>query len=45
MAIGAGLDAAILDVLDTQMMEEMIAAEVLLNRAVYCDDFVKAYLS
>ncbi len=43
MALAAGLDAAILDVLDTQMMDAMIAAEVLMNRAVYADDFIKAY--
>ena len=43
MALAAGLDAAILDVQDAEMMEAMIAAEVLLNRAVYADDFVKAY--
>jgi len=45
MALAAGLDAAILDVTDTEMMDAMIAAEVLLNRAVYCDDFLKAYRS
>jgi len=45
MALAAGLDAAILDVLDTGMMDAMITAEVLLNRAVYCDDFLKAYRS
>jgi 5-methyltetrahydrofolate corrinoid/iron sulfur protein methyltransferase len=43
MALGVGLDAAILDVQDAEMMEAMIAAEVLLNHAVYADDFVKAY--
>jgi 5-methyltetrahydrofolate corrinoid/iron sulfur protein methyltransferase len=45
MALAAGLDAAILDVHDTEMMDAMIAAELLLNRAVYCDDFLKAYRS
>jgi len=43
MALAAGLDAAILDVQDMEMMEAMIAAEVLMNHAVYADDFVKAY--
>lgn len=43
MALAAGLDAAIVDVLDTELMDAMITAEVLLNRAVYCDDFLKAY--
>ena len=45
MTLAAGLDAAILDVLDSEMMDAMIAAELLLNRAVYCDDFLKAYRS
>ncbi len=43
MALAAGLDAAILDVLDTELMDAMIASEVLLNKAVYADDFLKAY--
>ena len=43
MALAAGMDAAIVDVLDTDLMDAMIAAEVLLNRAVYADDFLKAY--
>ena len=43
MGLAAGLDAAIVDVLDTELMEAMIASEVLLNRAVYADDFLKAY--
>jgi 5-methyltetrahydrofolate corrinoid/iron sulfur protein methyltransferase len=45
MALAAGLDGAILDVLDSAMMDAMITAELLLNRAVYCDDFLKAYRS
>ncbi len=45
MAIAEGLDAAIADVLDTELMDAMITAELLLNRAVYCDDFLKAYRS
>ncbi len=45
MALAHGLDAAIVDVTDRELMEAMIAAEVLMNRAVYCDDFVSAYLA
>ena len=40
---GGRVMAAIVDVLDTELMDSMIAAEVLLNRAVYADDFLKAY--
>ena len=43
MAVANGLDAAILDPLDDELMEVVITAEVLLNRNVYCDDFIKAY--
>jgi 5-methyltetrahydrofolate corrinoid/iron sulfur protein methyltransferase len=43
MAIGAGLDAAILDPLDTDLMDAMIAGEMLMNRAIYSDSFLKAY--
>jgi len=45
MALAAGLDAAIVDVLDDALMDAMITAELLMNRAVYCDDFLKAYRS
>lgn len=43
MAVGAGLDAAILDPLDTELMDAMITAEMLMNRAIYSDSFLKAY--
>jgi len=42
MAIAAGLDAAILDVLDTDLMDAAITAEMLLNRQIYSDLFLKA---
>ncbi len=45
MALTAGLDAAIVDVLDSEMMDAMITSELLLNQAVYCDDFLRAYRS
>jgi 5-methyltetrahydrofolate corrinoid/iron sulfur protein methyltransferase len=45
MALCAGLDAAIVDVLDAELMDAMITAELLMNRAVYCDDFLRAYRS
>jgi len=43
MALANGLDAAIMDPFDTAMMDAMIAAELLLNKQIYCDDFLKAY--
>jgi 5-methyltetrahydrofolate corrinoid/iron sulfur protein methyltransferase len=43
MALAYGLDAAIMDPMDTELMDAMITAELLLNRNVYCTDFLKAY--
>ena len=43
MALAAGLDAAIVECLDEELMDAMITAELLLNRQVYSDDFLKAY--
>ena len=43
MAISAGLDAAIADPFDKELMDAMITAEMLLNKTIYCDDFLKAY--
>ncbi|MBE0466717.1 MAG: dihydropteroate synthase [Candidatus Desulforudis sp.] len=43
MAMAAGLDAAILDVEDQALLEAAAAANVLLNREVYCDSFVKTF--
>jgi len=45
MALAAGLDAAILDVLDSDLIDAMITSELLMDQAVYCDDFLKAYRS
>ena len=43
MAIQAGLDASIHDPLDEELMNAMITAEVLLNKAIYSDSYLKAY--
>ena len=45
MGILNGLDAAIVDVCDTELMNAAITAELLLNKQVYSDDFIKAYMS
>ncbi len=45
MAIGAGLNAAIMNVLDEELMKAVITAEVLMEKQLYCDDYVTAYLS
>jgi 5-methyltetrahydrofolate corrinoid/iron sulfur protein methyltransferase len=43
MAQGCGLDAAILDPLDEALMESLITGEVILNKSIFCDDFMAAY--
>jgi len=43
MAIAHGLDAAVMDPLDTEMMDAMITAELLLNKHLYCDSYLEAY--
>jgi len=43
MAQSFGLDAAILDPLDKELMDSMITAELALNRQIYCDSYLDAY--
>jgi len=42
MAAGVGLDSAIVDVLDTDLMDAWVTAEMLLNKQIYSDSFLKA---
>jgi 5-methyltetrahydrofolate corrinoid/iron sulfur protein methyltransferase len=42
MAISSGLDSAILDPLDKDLMDAMITAELALNKHIYCDSFLEA---
>jgi len=43
MCLAAGLDSAIVDPLDTDLMDAVITADLLMNRSVYCDDFLRAH--
>jgi len=43
MAIAKGLDGAIINPLDKQMMATVIAAEALRGRDAYCQNYLKAY--
>lgn len=43
MAVASGLDAAILDPLDKDLMDAAITAELILNKHIYCDSFLEAY--
>lgn len=43
MGIALGLDAAILDPTDTDLMDAAITAELILNKQIYCDSYLEAY--
>ncbi len=43
MAQGNGLDAAILDPLDRELMDAAITADLILNQQIYCDKYLEAY--
>ncbi|MFH1782372.1 MAG: dihydropteroate synthase [Candidatus Omnitrophota bacterium] len=43
MAIGAGLDGAIMDAEDKDLMDAAITAELLMEKQLYCDSFLNAY--
>lgn len=43
MALFCGLDAAILDPQDNELMDALISAELVLNKHIYCDSFLDAY--
>ena len=45
MCMAMGLDAAIMDPFDKEMMDAMITAELLLNKQIYSDSFLTAYRS
>ena len=45
MAIQNGLDAAIMDANDKEMIDALATAELLLNKTIYSDSFLKAYIS
>jgi len=44
MAVSYGMDSAIADVLDTRLMNVLATAEMLMNKQIYSDSFLKAYL-
>jgi len=43
MAIANGLSAAIMDPLDTDLVDAVITAELILDKNIYCDSFLDAY--
>ena len=45
MALSHGCDAAIMEVLDQDMMNVVATAEMLMNKQIYSDSFLKAYQS
>lgn len=43
MAICAGLDSAIIDVCDSALVDTIATADILLNKAIYCDSYIKVF--
>lgn len=43
LALAAGLDAALLDPMNAQMMQEYVAAEMVLGRDPFCRQYTQAY--
>lgn len=43
MCMARGLDSAILDPLDKELVDALITAELLLNKQLYCDSYLEAY--
>jgi len=43
MAVASGLDSAILDPKDEELMDTLITAELILNKNIYCDSYLEAY--
>lgn len=43
MAMACGLDAAILDVNDKELLDAAATAKILLNQEVYCDSYLKVF--
>ena len=43
MAVSRGMDSAIVDVLDTDLMNALATAEMLMNKQIYSDSFLKVY--
>ena len=45
IAVSHGLDSAIVDVLDEKLMNTLATAEMLMNKQIYSDSFLKVYAS
>jgi 5-methyltetrahydrofolate corrinoid/iron sulfur protein methyltransferase len=43
MAAAYGLDGAILDPLDKELMDAAITSDLILNKQIYCDSYLDAY--
>ena len=43
MAVSHGLDSAIVDVLDEELMNALATSEMLMNKQIYSDSFLKVY--
>ncbi|MBA7650684.1 5-methyltetrahydrofolate:corrinoid/iron-sulfur protein co-methyltransferase [subsurface metagenome] len=45
MLIANGLDAVILDVMDEEMVNSILTAELVMNKSIYADSYIEAFRS
>jgi len=45
MLIANGLDAVILDVMDTELVDSILTAELVMNKQIYADSYIEAFRS
>ncbi|MBN1410863.1 MAG: dihydropteroate synthase [Spirochaetales bacterium] len=43
MLIAHGLDAVILDVMDTELVDAILTAELIMNKSIYADSYIEAF--
>jgi 5-methyltetrahydrofolate corrinoid/iron sulfur protein methyltransferase len=43
MMVANGLDAVICDVMDTELVDSVLAAELVMNKGIYADSFIEAF--
>jgi len=43
MLVANGLDAVILDVMDVELVNTILTAELVMNKSIYADSYIEAF--
>ena len=43
MMVANGLDAVICDVMDTELVDAVLTAELVMNKGIYADSYIEAF--